>query len=301
MLVFLLSIRTPGWNIYPGSECVTKDTYDSELLWRDNCNIFRYREEHIYTNQTYMNALRSSNNDIYLQHFRPAWDMGNDSPTVDWVSLEISDTPLTRLSDPAQPYRCSDPIHNYIYYAPPIIGNQTEELIGNCPFYEGKKTCCPHMSTHSVYTHQFSNFLNNMQHKIYPRCFNLLRFYGCTMCHPNISRMMIINSDATKRIGGIDIPLIGTFRMCNKYAEAVYRECRNVFWTTSNRIVPKGMSLENWKLLNGIELDDDGNVVYENINNTCIEYSSGYINSSVSFSLLALIFLVSTCLNLFIA
>lgn len=141
-----------------------------------------------------------------------------------------------------------------------------------CPMYnsrskdpklEGRQTCCMHLvpgqySNGRDASYTYSNmdmFKKRALFRIYPKCYDLIRYMPCAICHPKIhltNVTYIVQLTQSKEFG-VKIPT-RTYRICNKYAEEIWHQCRRAFYLTDGLklIVPEDMGLEQFKDMVGV-------------------------------------------------
>ncbi|KAH0789181.1 hypothetical protein GPJ56_006851 [Histomonas meleagridis] len=108
--------------------------------------------------------------------------------------------------------------------------------------------------------------IRSYKFKHYPRCYNLIRYLPCAICHANISEMAF-----PVKIDGSDI--IRSFPLCRSYALKIYRECRSAYYSEITGkiypIVPKGMGVEEFmKVVHAPSEEDEipnGNCIPEGL------------------------------------
>ncbi|OHT01626.1 hypothetical protein TRFO_07544 [Tritrichomonas foetus] len=135
-----------------------------------------------------------------------------------------------------------------------------------CPMYDGKTipnqtSCCLHKYQsmfEADYTASFmkiEEFKKQYQFRIYPKCYDLLRYMPCAICHPKVQEENVSFIVGSGMLDGYNLrmPII-TYRLCNDYAETIYKHCRGGFFIGNQKkhIVPKKMGLEQFKDLMGV-------------------------------------------------
>lgn len=154
-----------------------------------------------------------------------------------------------------------------------VQNKSTPDFDTGCPMFARNKgeTCCLHVQAYhdnnSFYSFtQIQSFYDSYQFAIYPRCYNLIRYLPCAMCHPNLDSVVFNLKNVTK-----DSLALRSFSLCNSYAEKIYFECRNAYYSNYegkiNKIVPEDFSLDDFKkVVRSPDKDDpDKNCVSEKL------------------------------------
>lgn len=295
MLVFLFSFICA---VNPPAICLRQDEYFSpdNDYWITNCNPFAYRNTPSWVKS--LNELTTQSIALQWQYFAPPWDTDSEPLTYQYSFFEISNTEGGKFPTSGMgPSSFCDSKDQVFYIEPTIPKGYAEGFKEHCPHLVGVKQCCRHNTDNRDETYQsFNKLYEGAQYTIFPRCYNLVAPYMCNACRENLTGFSFYNGLNQST----DIPIF-SFRMCEDYAEAVYRECRHAYWRVGFDspvpIIPQGYSLLDFKRLNGIELFDNGTVMYDyEEGSTCISYSSGSKHTSSIFLLTILAILSSAFL-----
>ena len=135
-----------------------------------------------------------------------------------------------------------------------------------CPMYDGSRSnlssCCLHRSYTQFEGNDLSaiylnldQFYRRIQYRIYPKCFDLIQYMPCALCNPKTfeDNVTFITRNGTVTGFTNSFPVY-TYRLCNGYAEKIYKHCRRAFYMSNEKqlIVPDGFSLDQFKDLVGV-------------------------------------------------
>lgn len=258
--------------------CMSEADYFAGDQWKTNCNPFAYRVVGGRRDET-KELLKTDQTILHYQNFAPPWETQKNGISALSISLfEITDK-ITY--GPSGTGACGSDFTPVFYTKAQLPLGYSPGFERQCEFLVGKPSCCMHAySDDPDFYPDFDEYFKGQQYSVYPRCYNLLHKYPCMVCHENLTGFMFLNGENYS----LNNPL-ASFRMCEDYAEAVYRECRHAYWRVGTndpiRIVPEGYTLTDFKRLNGLELFDNGTVKYEyEAGSTCISFSSGFVPKS---------------------
>jgi hypothetical protein len=168
------------------------------------------------------------------------------------------------------------------------------EFDSSCPFYAlgtNNPHCCFYPSPDSgipetcsepgqgvetstdrlpLFTNDLAEFDDKIRFRIYPRCYNLLKYLPCVICHPNVSDMFF---KVDRWTGQVVDPV--SFRFCSDFAEDVYKECRRAIYNDVGKswIVPEDFGIRDFQRVVGVQFGADGEVnqTLDVAGQTCID------------------------------
>jgi hypothetical protein len=196
---------------------------------------------------------------------------------------------------------------------------------GACPMFAhgtDSPTCCfqPGAPDHpmderleGLFDDGAAQWRDALRFRLLPRCYALLKFVHCAICHPNVSQMLF--AVGTEEIVGYDnSPLeLMAVRLCSGFALDVYTHCRRAIYEKSEKqwIVPRGLGQRDFLRIVGHRFTPgtdggeplDGIIAdYDLPGETCLdlsvwdEFSAASIGRWPRAGLLAVIVLVSVAM-----
>jgi hypothetical protein len=160
----------------------------------------------------------------------------------------------------------------------------------HCPMFSyqsGRPSCCfrggdqdewsdNDKGWYDAFVVALREFVRQMQFRIFPKCYDLIKFLPCAICHPNASRMLYgVLPDESEGMRGL--PMVQSVRLCTDYAHEIYENCRYAIYQKSESrwIVPKGFGENDFLRLVGHSFNVLGEIEDANDipNETCLDFT----------------------------
>ncbi|OHT07465.1 hypothetical protein TRFO_24277 [Tritrichomonas foetus] len=237
----------------------------AELTWdtATQCgNMFLWRYEFCKEDPSYANldgtgkALCS----LYIPYYMPVGWYQYSDPVYSQFAFIETETTISGSGAPDVRNTYADLAMNKKKEGP------HEKFNKECPMYDGvtypnMSSCCLHKYASKFdedYTEMFmkaESIRKQYQFLIYPKCYELIRYMPCAICHPKVQSANVSKIAGFERVDGYEKHMpVFTYRLCRNYTQLIYKYCKSAYFigAEKRRIVPKNMGLEQFMDLMGV-------------------------------------------------